>query len=104
MSGTSMRAPGKGRNYEIFWKTVFFIGLFATMFGLYWATQQVDYVWRWERIPNYFYYEDEIDTTATIEGSVTAIKEQGKNGHRHCYRREPRIRTVRGSCIRLARL
>ncbi|WP_394700687.1 amino acid ABC transporter permease [Maridesulfovibrio sp.] len=79
MSGTSMRAPGRGRNYEIFWKTVFFIGLFTTMFGLYWATQQVDYVWRWERIPNYFYYEDEINTTATIEGNVTSIKQQGEN-------------------------
>ena len=79
MSGTSMRAPGKGRNYEIFWKTVFFIGLFTTLFGLYWATQQVDYVWRWERIPNYFYYQDEININSDIEGSITAIKEQGEN-------------------------
>ncbi|WP_320007924.1 amino acid ABC transporter permease [Maridesulfovibrio sp.] len=79
MSGTSMRAPGKGRNYVIFWKTVFFIGLFATIFGLYWATQQVDYVWRWERIPNYFYYQDEISINSAIEGNVTSIKKQGDN-------------------------
>ncbi len=79
MSGTSMRAPGKGRNYEIFWKTVFYIGLFATISGLYWATQQVDYVWRWERIPNYFYYEDEVHITSNIEGSVTSIKQQGND-------------------------
>ncbi|WP_319759483.1 amino acid ABC transporter permease [Maridesulfovibrio sp.] len=79
MSGTSMRAPGKGRNYEIFWKTVFYIGLFTAIFGLYWATQQVDYVWRWERIPNYFYYQDEIDITSNIEGNVTSIKQQGDN-------------------------
>ncbi len=74
-----MRAPGKGRNYEIFWKTVFYIGLFTAIFGLYWATQQVDYVWRWERIPNYFYYQDEIDITSNIEGNVTSIKQQGDN-------------------------
>ncbi|NDV23535.1 amino acid ABC transporter permease [Desulfovibrio sp. JC022] len=79
MSGTSMRAPGKGRNYELFWKTVFYVGLFATIFGLYWATQQVDYVWRWERIPSYFYYEDEVHITSNIEGSVTSIKQQGND-------------------------
>ncbi|WP_027722944.1 amino acid ABC transporter permease [Maridesulfovibrio zosterae] len=78
MSETSLRAPGKGRSYEIFWKTVFYIGLFATILGLYWATQQVDYVWRWKQIPNYFYYEEEIDITSMIEGSVSSIAENGK--------------------------
>ncbi|WP_432736533.1 amino acid ABC transporter permease [Maridesulfovibrio sp. FT414] len=79
MNGTTLRAPGKGRNYEIFWKTVFYVGLALTITGLYWATQQVDYVWRWERIPNYFYYQDEIDITSKIEGHVSAIKEKGDN-------------------------
>ncbi len=79
MSGTSLRAPGKGRNYELFWKSVFYVGLITAVFGLYWATQQVDYVWRWERIPNYFYYEDEIDITTQIEGHVSSIKENGKS-------------------------
>jgi polar amino acid transport system permease protein len=77
MNGTTLRAPGKGRNYEIFWKSVFFVGLFLSIAGLYWATQQVDYVWRWERIPNYFYYQDEIDITSEIEGHVSAIKKNG---------------------------
>ncbi|WP_320169991.1 ABC transporter permease subunit [Maridesulfovibrio sp.] len=78
MNGTTLRSPGLGRNNELFWKTVFFVGLFATLGGLYWATLQVDYVWRWERIPNYFYYEDEMDVTSTIEGHISSIKETGK--------------------------
>ena len=78
MSETSLRAPGKGRSYEIFWKSVFYVGLFVTIFGLYWATQQVDYVWRWKQIPNYFYYEEEIDITSMIEGTVSSITENGK--------------------------
>lgn len=79
MSGKSLRAPGKGPGYELFWKTVFFAGLFALIAGLYFATKQVDYVWRWERIPNYFYYEDEINLTAGIEGRISSIKQNGKN-------------------------
>ncbi|MBI9110397.1 amino acid ABC transporter permease [Maridesulfovibrio ferrireducens] len=79
MSGYSLRTPGKGRSYNLFWKTFFFIGLFATIAGLYWTTQQVDYVWRWERIPNYFYYEADLDITTSIEGQVSSIKKTGQN-------------------------
>ncbi|SDL15292.1 polar amino acid transport system permease protein [Maridesulfovibrio ferrireducens] len=79
MSGYSLRTPGKGRSYNLFWKTFFFIGLFATIAGLYWTTQQVDYVWRWERIPNYFYYEADLDITTGIEGQISSIKKTGQN-------------------------
>ncbi|CCO24334.1 amino acid ABC transporter permease [Maridesulfovibrio hydrothermalis] len=79
MSGTSLRAPGKGRGYELFWKTVFFVGLFTLIAGLFYATKQVDYVWRWERIPSYFYYEHEENITTGIEGHISSIKENGAN-------------------------
>ncbi len=79
MSGPYLRTPGKGRSYDIFWKSVFFLGLFATIAALGWATNQVDYVWRWERIPDYFYFEKDIDITASMDGSISSIKKSGEN-------------------------
>ncbi|WP_291327780.1 amino acid ABC transporter permease [Desulfovibrio sp. UCD-KL4C] len=79
MSGHSLRTPGKGRNYILFWKSFFYIALIGTIAGLYWTTQQVDYVWRWERIPNYFYFQDELDITSSLDGQISSIKKNGPN-------------------------
>ncbi|SME91920.1 amino acid ABC transporter permease [Desulfovibrio gilichinskyi] len=79
MSGYSLRTPGKGRGYNLFWKSFFYIALIGTIAGLYWTTQQVDYVWRWERIPNYFYYQDELNITSSLDGQISSIKKTGLN-------------------------
>ncbi len=79
MSGSSSSDPRKGPAYNIFWKSVFFVGLFCVIFGLYYATSKVDYVWHWNRIPKFFYYEAEIDIRTEIDGQVSSIKEAGKN-------------------------
>ncbi len=79
MSGYSLRTPGKGRGYILFWKSFFYIALIGTIAGLYWTTQQVDYVWRWERIPNYFYYQDELNITSSLDGQISSIKKNGLN-------------------------
>ncbi|WP_027179513.1 amino acid ABC transporter permease [Maridesulfovibrio bastinii] len=79
MSGPSSSDPRKGPGYNIFWKTVFFIGLFCVLFGLYYATSKVDYVWHWNRIPKFFYYEASIDIPTDIDGQIASIKQNGKN-------------------------
>jgi polar amino acid transport system permease protein len=79
MSGPSSSDPRKGSGYNIFWKTVFFIGLFCVLFGLYYATSKVDYVWHWNRIPKFFYYEASIDIPTDIDGQIASIKQNGKN-------------------------
>ncbi len=50
-----------------------FLGLF------YYATQKIEYVWRWNRTPIYFAYQDDIDITATIDGEVASIAKDGSD-------------------------
>jgi polar amino acid transport system permease protein len=50
---------------------VIVIGLF------YYATQKIEYVWRWNRVPIYFAYKDTIDITSEIDGDVASIAKAG---------------------------
>jgi polar amino acid transport system permease protein len=54
---------------------ILWTGLIA---GLYYATAQIDYVWRWYRIPQYFMYHDDIVVKADIQGEVTDIRFTGE--------------------------
>jgi len=63
----------KSGNYYI-WICVFFLLIFGIVFSLYYATLQIDYVWRWFRVPQYFVYEDIIEVNAEIEGEVESIQ------------------------------
>ena len=57
----------------IFWIFILFAG------GVfYYATQKIAYVWRWNRVPIYFAYQDEIEITSDIDGEVTKIDKSGK--------------------------
>jgi polar amino acid transport system permease protein len=50
----------------------------AVVIGLfYYATQKIEYVWRWNRVPIYFAYKDTIDIASEIDGDVTTITKQG---------------------------
>ena len=50
---------------------VIVIGLF------YYATQKIEYVWRWNRVPVYFAYKDTIEITSEIDGDVASITKEG---------------------------
>jgi len=54
---------------------VLFVLMLAGLF--YYATQKIEYVWRWNRVPIYFAYEDRIDTITDIDGDVESIKKDG---------------------------
>jgi len=60
------------------WVSVFvlFVILVAGMF--YYATQKIEYVWRWNRMPIYFVYEATIEITSEIEGEVDSLKTDGE--------------------------
>ena len=75
-SELTQRFKGTGAYY--FWAVFFFIILFGVFYGVYYATKQIDYVWRWYRIPQYFYYQDKVEVNAEIEGEVASISEKGK--------------------------
>ena len=62
------------RHISIF---LFFVMVAAVVGGMYFATLKVDYVWRWYRVPQYFYYQDTIETKAEIEGEVATLVTKG---------------------------
>lgn len=45
--------------------------------GLWVATKKIDYTWRWNRVPQYFLYHNEIPATSPFYSVVTAIDTVG---------------------------
>ncbi len=72
-----MQASGIDRNRSKLnrysWMGVYLFCLLGIMLALYLATIQIDYVWRWNILPKYFYNQAQITVTAKAEGTVTSI-------------------------------
>jgi polar amino acid transport system permease protein len=73
MTDTEMVVPRKRFDKMIIWKALYAVALTCVCLGFYWATTQTNYIWRWNWIPQYFYYVDTIKVKAEIEGEVTSI-------------------------------
>jgi polar amino acid transport system permease protein len=69
----------KTKLYYQFWGAVFFLVLFGSMATLYFATKKVEYTWRWNRVPQYFLYEEKVDIRAEIEGTITTVEPAGED-------------------------
>lgn len=55
------------------WVGVFF-GFVLIVAGLFFfATQKIEYIWRWNRVPIYFVYKDTIEIFSDIDGEVESI-------------------------------
>lgn len=55
------------------WVGVFFLFI-GTLTGLfYYASQKIEYIWRWNRLAIYFVYQDDIEITSQIDGEVESI-------------------------------
>jgi len=65
------------RNYYLS-VIAFFLFIGGLVGALYFATEQIDYVWRWYSVPQYFIFEDEIHITSEIEGDVASITIKGE--------------------------
>jgi polar amino acid transport system permease protein len=72
----NQRVSARPVNYNR-WVMVFAAGVLVFLGLFYYATQKIEYVWRWNRTPIYFAYQDEIDITSTIDGEVSAIVKDG---------------------------
>jgi len=68
----SDRPPG----YNL-WVSVFCVLVVVSIGLFYYATQRIEYTWRWNRVPIYFAYEDKIDIVSEIEGDVESITKSG---------------------------
>jgi polar amino acid transport system permease protein len=59
-------------NYQL-WVGVFCVLILAAAGAFYYASQKIEYVWRWNRVPIYFAYKDDIQITSAIDGDVESI-------------------------------
>ena len=73
----SQRITGRPANYNR-WVAIFCLGVLIFLCLFYYATQKIQYVWRWNRTPIYFAYQDDIDVTSTIDGEVSDVTIDGK--------------------------
>lgn len=70
-----------GKKNMLFWKASFFALLALFICVVYLASISVDYTWRWNRIPQYFYYTEKIELTSSVQGEIATIKQDGKSLH-----------------------
>jgi polar amino acid transport system permease protein len=70
------RVSNRPLHYNL-WVGVFCVGAVITAGLFYYATQKIEYTWRWNRVPIYFAYKDTIDIVSEIEGEVESITKKG---------------------------
>lgn len=69
---------------NLFWNIVLVVFLLALAAGIYASSKSVDYIWRWERLPQYIVYSDfdEVrapsDGRVSIDGNIIKITPPGK--------------------------
>ena len=68
----ALRPPG----YNM-WVTVFVLFVIVVLGLFYYATQKIEYIWRWNRMPIYFVYQDSIEIPSEIDGEVVSLKPDG---------------------------
>ena len=68
----ALRPPG----YNM-WVSVFVILVIVVAGLFYYATQKIEYVWRWNRMPIYFAYEHTVEIASEIQGEVDSLKKDG---------------------------
>jgi polar amino acid transport system permease protein len=60
------------------WVGVFILFICTLAVLFYYASQRIEYIWRWNRMPIYFVYQDDIEITSEIDGEVESIVIKGK--------------------------
>lgn len=68
----------KSKLYHRAWTGVFFLGILALICLAYFTTKKVEYIWRWNRVPQYFFYEEKVEVRAEIEGEIVQIDPLGR--------------------------
>jgi len=73
-----LRPKARSRSYYTGAAAFLVLGICLTS-ALYIATVQVDYVWRWNRVPQYFFYKDREEIRAEIPGEIESLSVEGEN-------------------------
>lgn len=68
----SLRRFKRSPSYYV-WLSLFFLLLALTLALFYYASIKVAYVWRWFKVPQYFYYHEKVEIRTGIDGDVESI-------------------------------
>ncbi len=79
MSDTVQVESSKEFDKNKFWMGVYFALMIFVAGGFYWATTQTEYIWHWNRIPDYFYFTENVEVKAEIEGEIASITQKGED-------------------------
>ncbi len=60
------------------WKVLLAVILILVAAGTWGAVKQIDYQWRWYRVPQYFFYLDEDPQKIPFDGVVSKVVKDGK--------------------------
>ncbi len=55
----------------LLWKGVYVLILLALATGIYYSSKKVDYIWRWERLPQYVVYNAQQEFRAEFDGTAS---------------------------------
>ena len=77
-STTSLLQKQQVKAYYM-WVVVFFLVISTFIGGLYYCTLKIDYTWRWFRVPQYFFYNEEVAIKTDSSGTVDTIKAEKEN-------------------------
>ena len=58
------------------WAALFLI-LVSIIAGTVHTTNKVDYIWRWEQIPRYIFFQENIEVIVEEDATVTELEENG---------------------------
>jgi polar amino acid transport system permease protein len=78
MSSPIALKRSKQGNHYYFWVGVFFFIVISVVLSLYFSALQIDYTWRWYRIPKYFAYQEQVEIKAGIDGEALSILKKGE--------------------------
>ncbi len=65
----------KGKRYYFLCALCFFESFFLLATFMYMATSRVHYIWRWERVPQYFWISEDQSVTSGYDGTVDKIED-----------------------------
>ncbi len=71
----------RNKSYYYKWGAVYFLIIFGLAGFVYYSTLEIDYVWRWYRVPQYFVYEETVEIKSEIYGDVESIRLEEDKAH-----------------------
>ncbi len=59
------------KHKNLLWNILLVVFLLSIAGGIYGASKKIDYIWRWERLPQYVVYSDFTEVLAPSDGRVS---------------------------------